>query len=277
MRINFPKNSARKALSLIFWLGMGKAELLADPNDTAPSGGFSPMKTLAPLPSSSAAPQPDAPRQLPVSSLNLSDLVETPRLSAQVKKLLQKGLDLTRQNLSYRYGSDDPGSGGMDCSGTVCYLLGQVGLKDVPRDSSSLYRWVWQTDRFHAVISPSPDTFELSRLQPGDLLFWTGTYAIDRDPPVTHVMIYLGTSRITGRRVMVGASEGRTFNGKPRFGVSVFDFKMPGPTPAPAGNFSGSANERESRFIGYGSIPGLEEAGRPKETTVSVPSRKVGL
>ena len=68
------------------------------------------------------------------------------------------------------------------------------------------------------------------------------------DPPVSHVMIYLGINRQTGRRVMMGASEGRRFNGVSRYGVSVFDFTIPRPDD------SGP----QSRFIGYGAVPGLD-------------------
>ena len=195
-----------------------------------------------------------------VSSLDSSDLVEFAKLLPPVQKLLMNGLALTRQNLFYKYGSDDPVDGGMDCSGTIHYLLQRAGLDDVPRDASELYAWAWKAGRFQAVNSTSPDTFELSRLHPGDLLFWTGTYRVAHDPPVTHVMIYLGTSRLTGRRVMVGASDGRTFNGQPRFGVSVFDFKMPGSNASGERQHGLGSGDSPSRFIGYSPIPGLEKA-----------------
>jgi hypothetical protein len=48
---------------------------------------------------------------------------------------------------------------------------------------------------------------------------------------------------------MVGASDGRTFEGKQRFGVSVFDFIQPGVHAA--------ASRGASRFVGYGPVPGL--------------------
>jgi hypothetical protein len=188
-----------------------------------------------------------------VSTLDATDLVEYSDATPAVRHLIDEGLGLTKKNLSYQYGSDDPAAGGMDCSGTIHYLLEQAGVKEVPRDSADFYTWVWQQGRFQAVVSSNPKTFELSRLKPGDLLFWTGTYDIKRDPPVTHVMIYLGTSRLTGRRVMVGASDGRTFTDQPRYGVSVFDFKMPTASGHPGGGAG-------SRFIGYGAIPGLEAA-----------------
>jgi cell wall-associated NlpC family hydrolase len=195
------------------------------------------------------ATPPSAKNATRVATLAVSDLREYATLAAPVQQLLANALKLTTLDLSYNYGSSDPSTGGMDCSGTVWYLLQAAGLKDVPRDASGMYKWVWMRSRFEAVTSSNPDTFELAPLRPGDLLFWTGTYAMDHDPPVTHVMIYLGLNRLTGRRVMVGASEGRRFNGQSMYGVSVFDFTLPG------AKHSGGT---ESRFIGYGAIPGLE-------------------
>jgi hypothetical protein len=186
-----------------------------------------------------------------VATLAVSDLREYETQTPEVKRLLAEALALTTLDLKYQYGSSDPKNGGMDCSGTVYYLLNEAGLKDVPRDASEMYKWVWTQSRFQAVVSSNPETFELDRLKPGDLLFWSGTYQVDRDPPVTHVMIYLGLSRKTGRRVMVGASEGRMFDGKSRYGVSVFDFTLPGKKR--------SADDGTSRFLGYGAVPGLNQ------------------
>jgi cell wall-associated NlpC family hydrolase len=196
-----------------------------------------------------------------VATLEASDLEGFSDQPAAVQRLISDGLALTTRDLGYKYGSDDPANGGMDCSGTVYYLLTHAGLKDVPRDSAGMYEWVWKQSVFHSVVGTKDDTFELEKLRPGDLLFWTGTYQIDRDPPVTHVMIYLGINRQTGRRTMLGASDGRTFNGKSRYGVSVFDFKLPRP-----GGKSDVAPQAQAetpsttRFIGYGAVPGLETA-----------------
>lgn len=203
-------------------------------------------------------------REIKVGTLTTDDLKEYAQQPESVQRLIARALALPPQNLNYKYGSADPKNGGMDCSGTVYYLLQQTGLKEVPRDASGLYSWVWKEDRFHAVVSQNPDTFELKLLKPGDLLFWTGTYRVDHDPPVTHVMIYLGTNRQSGQRVMMGASEGRPFDGKARYGVSVFDFKLTGTNRKQA--LAGAAltgTELESRFIGYGSIPGLDQANPP--------------
>jgi cell wall-associated NlpC family hydrolase len=122
----------------------------------------------------------------------------------------------------------------------------------VPRDSSQQYVWVRKAGGFKAVLSRKEDSFELDDLKPGDLLFWRGTYNIDRDPPITHTMIYLGREKRTNKRVMIGSSDGRTYDGKQRWGVSVFDFKLPPPPK------SGDA-KISPVFVGYGRIPGLGE------------------
>ena len=170
----------------------------------------------------------------------------------KVRQIIDAGLALTKQNLGYTYGSADPKNGGMDCSGFVYHVLQQNGFPDVPRDSSQQYVWVRKAGDFNAVVSRKEDSFELDSLKPGDLLFWRGTYNIDRDPPITHTMIYLGREKRTKKRVMVGSSDGRTYDGKQRWGVSVFDFKLPPPPK------SGDA-KISPVFVGYGRIPGLAE------------------
>ena len=172
--------------------------------------------------------------------------------SPKVQQIIKTGLELTKQNLGYTYGSADPANGGMDCSGFIYYVLQENGFADVPRDSSQQYVWVRKAGNFNAVLSRHPDSFELDALKPGDLLFWSGTYKIDHDPPVTHTMIYLGREKRTKKAVMVGASDGRTYDGKQRFGVSVFDFKLP---PSPNSNDA----KLSPAFVGYGRIPGLIE------------------
>ncbi len=164
--------------------------------------------------------------------------------------MIESSLSLAARNLSYKYGSADPANGGLDCSGFVYFVLRESGHSDVPRDSSGQYVWVRKSGKFEAVVGKSDDTFELANLKPGDLLFWTGTYEVNRDPPITHAMIYLGKEKSTGRRIMVGASDGRTYHDESRYGVSVFDFRVSRPGKvAPSG--------RTPDFVGYGKIPGL--------------------
>ena len=72
----------------------------------------------------------------------------------------------------------------------------------------------------------------------------------DNDPTVTHTMLYLGTEKSSGAKTMTGSSDGRTYRGTKRNGVSVFDFTMP---RIPSGG------EQRATFIGYARIPGLRD------------------
>lgn len=186
-----------------------------------------------------------------VASIESGELADFEGNPAHVRTLIEKALALTRRNLGYKYGSSDPDDGGMDCSGTIFHILREAGVEDVPRTASDQYVWARKAGDFEAVVSRSKDSFELDELKPGDLLFWTGTYEVDRDPPVTHTMIYLGVLKSDGRQIMFGASDGRTFNGEKMSGVSVFDFQLP---KAPTNGGSGSV------FVGYAPIPGLEKS-----------------
>ena len=66
------------------------------------------------------------------ATLSISDLVDYDQQPAAVKRLIARALELTTQNLSYKYGSCDPKEGGMDCSGTVYYLLLDAGIANPP-------------------------------------------------------------------------------------------------------------------------------------------------
>lgn len=154
-------------------------------------------------------------------------------------------LSLAKQRLNYQYGSSNPKTGGMDCSGTMYYALTQMGIAEIPRSSDLQYEWVATHGHFYAVPDStiSIDAIEFSHLRPGDLLFWSGTYKIERSINVTHVMMYLGKNQ-TGQPLMIGASNGRSYKGRKIYGVSVFDFKVPD-------------KDRHGHFLGYGCVPNL--------------------
>ena len=219
----------------------------ATPEET-PSPSSAPTETPTPSPSASPPEKKGAPNAT-ISPNELSGYDSYPQ---QIRKIVDSALELTKQNLTYSYGSADPANGGLDCSGFVYYVLTQNGVHEVPRDSSQQYVWVRKAGNFRAVISRNGDSFELDALKPGDLLFWTGTYSVERDPPITHSMIYIGKEKGTERRIMVGASDGRSFDGKQRYGVSVFDFKLSKPK-------SDKDTKLSPLFVGYGRVPGLGE------------------
>lgn len=216
-----------------------------------PTPGESPSATETPSASPGETPESTRGKKgWPNVSLSPDQIEGYENDPPKVRQILDAGLALAKENLGYTYGSADPANGGMDCSGFVYYVLKQNGFPDVPRDSSQQYVWVRKAGGFYAVVSRKEDSSEFDDLKPGDLLFWRGTYNIDRDPPITHSMIYLGREKRTNKRVMVGSSDGRTYDGKQRWGVSVFDFKMPPPPK------SGDA-KISPVFVGYGRIPGL--------------------
>lgn len=159
-----------------------------------------------------------------------------------VQTLITNALALTKRKLTYQFGSADPENGGMDCSGTIYYLL-QAYKQNVPRQSDQIHSWVKKRGKYHSVKSRTFNSNEFNHLKPGDLLFWTGTYPVKRKSPISHVMLYLGKNK-EGKRLMFGASNGPTYKDKPVWGVSVFDFKLP------------SARSK-SRFVGYGCIPNI--------------------
>jgi len=222
-----------------------KPEATPEKNDATASGSQSgaEAKKRTGVSASQSAAAPNA-------SIAPEEILEFHAQPAGVRKLIETTLELARQDLTYTPGSADPAKGGFDCSGFIYYVLRHHGLTQVPRDSSGLYTWVRKAHRFRAVVSRKPDSFELDELLPGDLLFWIGTYATDHDPPVTHTMLYLGTEKSSGAKIMIGSSDGRTYHGQKRNGVSVFDFTMP---RAPV------AGDPPTTFIGYARIPGLRD------------------
>ena len=187
----------------------------------------------------------ETPPPVAVSTLSIDDLSGFESYPKQVQSLVQSALALTRLGLSYLHGSNEPNKGGMDCSGTVYHVLQFQGLTDVPRQSDEMCQWVEKKTQLH--LTPTATAFdhaEFMNLKPGDLLFWTNTMETKRKLAVTHVMIYLGKLKKSGKRVVFGASDGRSFEGLRRSGVSVFDFHLP-------------KAKSTSKFHGYGTAPGL--------------------
>jgi len=172
--------------------------------------------------------------------LQPKQLVNYDQYPSPVKHLIENATILSKKNLTYLFGSANPQNKGMDCSGTIYYLLHSLNISSTPRSSAEIYQWVKGRGKFYSV---KDNASAFKYLRPGDLLFWTGTYASARTNSVSHVMVYLGKNK-EGRPLMFGSSDGRTYAGRQMWGVSVFDFNMPRP---------GS----RARFIGYSCIPEL--------------------
>lgn len=213
--------------------------------------GLSLSATLSAAPP--AETEEEAKTDLPkaaVTSIAPEELADFEAYPPKVQELVRQALALTRQNLTYRFGSSDPKLGGMDCSGTIYHLLQGLGVRDVPRQSDQICGWVRQSAALHRTLHvDSLAHAEFADLKPGDLLFWSSTYSTGpREIPVSHVMLYLGKMKATGKPVVFGASDGRSYEGQRRTGVSVFDFALPKP-------------ESKAQFYGYGMVPGIGGSG----------------
>ena len=137
------------------------------------------------------------------------------------------------------------------------YVLRKFGLKP-PRTAAGQHDWVKAAGNMIAVPegTTSVEAEAFAKLRPGDLLFWSGTYAPTdgRTHKITHVQMYLGKEKRDGRHVMVGASDGRSYRGSQRNGYGVFDFRMP-------------RKDSKGRFVGFGRPPGLAPAGGKERST----------
>jgi cell wall-associated NlpC family hydrolase len=233
---------------------------------TVPSSAAPPSEEIRPAaptdshpPAAKTDTEPEKPAKKPaaVSSIQPEEIAGFEDYPYDVQKMIRSSLALTTQNLRYQFGSSDPKSGGMDCSGTMFRVLTDSGLKDVPRQSDEFCHWVMRRTLLYRTedVSSLKDA-AFSSLKPGDLLFWTGTYETGtaRELPISHVMIYIGKRKKDGKPVVFGASDGRTYDNQRRNGVSVFDFALP-------------ARGKKSEFYGYGPVPGIDASAKKTAAT----------
>ncbi len=140
-----------------------------------------PSETPTPTPENAESPSPtETPSpttKAKVATISSDEIEGYDKNPAAVRQLLDDALELTRRNLDYVYGSADPESGGMDCSGFIYHVLRKNGVPDVPRDASGQYVWVRKAGNFRAVLSRDIASFELDELKPGRPAF------LDRNLP----------------------------------------------------------------------------------------------
>ena len=142
----------------------------------------------------------------------------------------------------------------MDCSNTTRYLYRITAGIQLPRTASDQYYYLHLQDKAWDVPMTSRGfadcNYLRSNLKPGDLLFWENTYKPERQPPITHVMIYLGTDA-SGRWLMAGSQSGRHGMYNPhRNGPDVYVFN---PTQYSGGYTSWlGLVHHHGRFVAYG-------------------------
>ena len=111
--------------------------------------------------------------------LDPSELNGFADLSESRQNLIKVAIKTGREvaGMPYLYGGNGPADGGFDCSGAIHYVLHKVGLKP-PRTSYDQFLWVKEHAELHLVAKEVEDVDDesFSKLKPGDLVFWCGTY-----------------------------------------------------------------------------------------------------
>jgi LysM repeat protein len=161
-----------------------------------------PSSPSPPPPQPENQPPPETPDTHPPLSAVEPPPATRPRVSHSVPpqlKLLDEAKKLAGFNLNYNQSWEPQGARRpliMDCSNTSRYLYWKVAGIDIGRTASDQYYFLRLKNRAWDVPQNSqsePDREYLDKnLQVGDLLFWENTYNSHRDPPITHVMVFLG-------------------------------------------------------------------------------------
>lgn len=139
----------------------------------------------------------------------------------------------------------------MDCSNTVRYIYNRFFGKKLPRIALDQYNLAVKTGKFFPAYSEGSeiDTEELIRnLRTGDVLFWENTYNVNRNPPVSHVMVYLGKNK-SNRMKMFGAGSRGTGEQTTDGGLDVYVFD-PNRKMGCVKDDSGKC-VLDSKFLGY--------------------------
>lgn len=174
----------------------------------------------------------------------------------QHDQLVEQGRWLAAKRLGYSQSWRPPDADErwvMDCSNTSRYLYRHVFGLVLPRTASDQYYELWK----QGLITEAPltgtgavDTAALlEKMRSGDLLFWEWTYDIERTPPITHVMIYLGRTD-NGTPKMVGSGCSGWGERTRRGGVDVYPFD-PNASMGGVKNFLGHY-VKKARFVGFG-------------------------
>ncbi len=172
------------------------------------------------------------------------------RFTQQARLLGDKGINYSQ---SWRPPGESR-SWVMDCSNTSRYLYRTTAGITLPRTASDQYYYLHLQNKAWDVPQASNGFADCNylrkNLKGGDLLFWEYTYRPERQPPITHVMIYLGTNA-KGEWIMAGSQSTKGGeHGRRRGGPDIYVFD---PTKPSGGYTSWMGLVRhKGRFCAYG-------------------------
>jgi cell wall-associated NlpC family hydrolase len=159
-------------------------------------------------------PAPAPPPARPANHSFFSFFHTTPPAPDWGTRFTQVARQLGDQGLVYDADWCPPGESHawtMDCSNTTRYLYKAAAGIELPRTASDQYYYLHLQDKAWDVPTTSTGFADCNylrqNLKPGDLLFWENTYRPERQPPITHVMVYLGTNA-RGNWIMAGSQTG---------------------------------------------------------------------
>ncbi len=182
-------------------------------------------------------------------------------------RIRREARDLGQRDLGYNQSWRPPGNRGtweMDCSNTARYLYWRAAHINIGRTASTQYWLLRQKGRAWNVPMDGDGLADVeflrTHLRPGDLLFWEHTYRPRRDPPITHVMVYLGKNE-KGDWLMFGSQTwGQGMYGSRAGGPDVYVFK---PHQSCGGYTAGLFGpKRRGRFVAIGR-PVVSKEGAP--------------
>jgi cell wall-associated NlpC family hydrolase len=214
--------------------------------------------SAAPMPSAAVLAPPEQKKNGFATALaNFFGGSHAPESGAWGNRFLSEARDLADRGIGYDDSWRPEGethSWAMDCSNTSRYLYRVTAGIELPRTASDQYYYLHLQDKAWDVPMTSRGfadcNYLRSNLKPGDLLFWENTYRPERQPPITHVMIFLGTDS-SHRWLMAGSQSGHHGLYNPhRNGPDVYIFD---PTHYSGGytTWLGLVHHK-GRFVAYG-------------------------
>ena len=189
-------------------------------DDSMSNPAPTPAATPTPRSTPSLAPFTPPSQRLSIRGINPSPSNNSSSVSDTAasdwgSKFIQQARLLGDKGIDYDDDWRPPGeshSWAMDCSNTSRYLYKVTAGINLPRTASDQYYYLhlqgkaWDVPQNASGFADGD--FLRRNLKPGDLLFWENTYRPERQPPITHVMVFLGTND-KGQWIMAGSQSSR--------------------------------------------------------------------